>query len=250
MNFTKKMLSSTAALGMAALCLGNAILPAMANDGLMLGDVNNDGVVNASDAAKVLIAAASLGSGNESGLTAEQELIGDVNEDGILNASDAAKILIYAAYIGAGGSGTLYEYYHQDDATVVWSFKSYQATAGETVAIPVTISIAERGMNSYTAQLYADPALTVTKIENGNAYPDLGFVANLDDLSFAGTNYSTSEDLMAAPDSALCYVTVKVPEDAKTGETYQIGFLSAAASDYSMTTYSPDTYGGNVAVTG
>ncbi|MCR4645244.1 MAG: hypothetical protein K5695_07530 [Oscillospiraceae bacterium] len=250
MNFTKKLLTSAAAVGMAAVCLGNAALSAMANDGLMLGDLNNDGVVNASDAAKVLIAAASLGAGQGSGLTEAQELCADVNDDGIINASDAAQILIYAAYIGAGGSGSLYDYLHKDDATVVWSVKSYQATPGQPLTIPVTIPIAEKGMNSYTAQLYADPGLTVTKIENGTAYPDMGFVANLDDLSFAGTNYSTSEDLMAAQDSVLCYVTIMVPENATPSDTYQIGFLSATASDYSMNTYTPDTYGAAITVMG
>ena len=67
MNFTKKILGSAAAFSMAALCLCNAGLPLMADDGLALGDVNYDGYVNASDAAKVLIAAASIGAGEGSG---------------------------------------------------------------------------------------------------------------------------------------------------------------------------------------
>ena len=67
-----------------------------------LGDVNGDGVVNASDAAVVLIAAATMGSGEESGLTDTQMTAADVNTDGIVNASDAAIILIYAAAVGAG----------------------------------------------------------------------------------------------------------------------------------------------------
>ncbi|MBP0972923.1 MAG: leucine-rich repeat protein [Oscillospiraceae bacterium] len=67
-----------------------------------LGDLDNDGIVNASDAAKVLIAAAAMGAGEASGLTDAQMTAADVNGDGTVNASDAAIILIYAAAVGAG----------------------------------------------------------------------------------------------------------------------------------------------------
>ena len=68
----------------------------------LLGDVNGDGIVNASDAAQILIAAAAFGAGNSYGLTNAQITAADVNGDGSINASDAAVILIYAAGIGAG----------------------------------------------------------------------------------------------------------------------------------------------------
>ena len=67
-----------------------------------LGDLDNDGSINASDAAQILIAAAAIGAGDASGLTAAQETAADVNTDGSINASDAAIVLIYAAAIGAG----------------------------------------------------------------------------------------------------------------------------------------------------
>lgn len=70
--------------------------------GQSLGDLDGSGSVNASDAAKVLIAAALIGAGNESGLTTEQQTTADVNGDGSINATDAAIILIYAAAVGAG----------------------------------------------------------------------------------------------------------------------------------------------------
>ncbi|MCR4644825.1 MAG: leucine-rich repeat protein [Oscillospiraceae bacterium] len=77
----------------------------------LLGDINGDGVVNASDAAKVLIAAAVIGAGKDPGLTDAQKKAADVNGDGTTNASDAAIILQYAAYIGAGNPEmTLAEY--------------------------------------------------------------------------------------------------------------------------------------------
>ena len=77
----------------------------------LLGDVNFDSSVNASDAALILIAAASYGAGNGYGLTTEQERAAEVNSDDTINASDAALVLIYAAAAGAGQDvGTLEEY--------------------------------------------------------------------------------------------------------------------------------------------
>lgn len=68
----------------------------------LLGDLNDDGVVNASDAALILIAAARIGGGGDSGLTEAQQLAANVNGDADINASDAALVLIYAAAFGGG----------------------------------------------------------------------------------------------------------------------------------------------------
>ena len=67
-----------------------------------LGDVNEDGTINASDAAKILIAAAQIGAGYPSGLTERQALAANVISDENINASDAAVVLIYAVAVGAG----------------------------------------------------------------------------------------------------------------------------------------------------
>ena len=80
-------------------------------EGGLLGDLNSDDTVNASDAALILIAAASNGAGNGYGLTDKQERAAEINNDGTINASDAALVLIYAAAAGAGQDvGTLEEY--------------------------------------------------------------------------------------------------------------------------------------------
>ncbi|MBP0973760.1 MAG: phage tail family protein [Oscillospiraceae bacterium] len=69
---------------------------------ILLGDVNEDGVINASDAALVLIAAAAIGAGEDPGLTERQLIEADINKDGVINATDAAIILQIAAANGAG----------------------------------------------------------------------------------------------------------------------------------------------------
>ena len=66
------------------------------------GDPSGDGVVNASDAAAVLIEAAAVGAGMETGFTERQITAADVNRDGTVNASDAAVVLVYASAVGSG----------------------------------------------------------------------------------------------------------------------------------------------------
>ena len=78
------------------------------------GDVNLDGVVNAKDAALILVYAADAGAGNDAFLTESHDdteeqfayfladIDGEGKENSPLNAMDAAKILIYAAMQGSG----------------------------------------------------------------------------------------------------------------------------------------------------
>lgn len=75
-----------------------------------LGDLNEDDLVDAGDAAQILIAAAKLGSGLDSGLTAVQTLAADVNADSVVNANDAAYVLRYAAYVGSGGQDSMADF--------------------------------------------------------------------------------------------------------------------------------------------
>lgn len=66
------------------------------------GDVNGDNLVNAKDAAGVLVEAAQVGAGLSTGFTKAQAAAADFNSDGAVNAKDAALILTRAAAIGAG----------------------------------------------------------------------------------------------------------------------------------------------------
>ena len=77
----------------------------------LLGDATLDGVVNAEDAASVLIYAAARGAGEDMALysaedgiaEANAKSLADTNGDGLINAEDAANILIYSAMAGADG---------------------------------------------------------------------------------------------------------------------------------------------------
>lgn len=76
---------------------------------IQLGDVNQDGSINATDAAVILQESALIGATGTGMFTAEQNLAADVNGDAVINASDAAVILTYSANIGAGNDVTIEE---------------------------------------------------------------------------------------------------------------------------------------------
>ncbi len=76
-----------------------------------LGDMNGDGVIDASDASDVLHIYALLSTGGEDKVSEDSLIIADVNRDGNADASDASAILGYYAYLSTqGGNMTITEY--------------------------------------------------------------------------------------------------------------------------------------------
>ncbi len=76
----------------------------------LLGDVDNDGAVNSSDASLVLAEYARIATGADAAFTSLQQYAADVNTDDAVDSSDASSILSYYAYIATGGSGTMEEF--------------------------------------------------------------------------------------------------------------------------------------------
>ena len=75
------------------------------------GDTNSDGIVNAKDANRILLAAAALGVNSPTGLSSLETAVSDLNGDGVLNAKDANITLAYAAAIGVNAfSGSAAEF--------------------------------------------------------------------------------------------------------------------------------------------
>ena len=68
----------------------------------LYGDVNNDGVINASDSSDILAEYASMSSGESGNFDERQKKSADFNDDGIINASDASEVLKYYAEKSSG----------------------------------------------------------------------------------------------------------------------------------------------------
>lgn len=77
----------------------------------MLGDIDNNGVINGSDATFVLNTYTRLSSNGESGLTKEQEIAADINGDGIITGSDATMLLNYYTVLSSGCDESIYDYF-------------------------------------------------------------------------------------------------------------------------------------------
>lgn len=66
------------------------------------GDVNFDGIIDASDASDVIRHYGAFSMGVNDGFTDKQKRVADVNRDGIVDAGDASDILVYYAKSAAG----------------------------------------------------------------------------------------------------------------------------------------------------
>jgi len=73
----------------------------------ILGDINGDSIIDASDASDILSDYANISSG---GISTLDKNIADVNKDGKTDASDSSMILAYYAYTSSGGTQTIYKF--------------------------------------------------------------------------------------------------------------------------------------------
>lgn len=82
----------------------------------MLGDIDNDGIIDGTDATQVLLAYTQLSSSTESvesGLTVGQEIAADIDADGIITGSDAMMLLNYYTAISSNCELSIYDYFLQ-----------------------------------------------------------------------------------------------------------------------------------------
>lgn len=72
-------------------------------DDVAMGDLNRDGMVNASDASDVLAEYSLLSTSGEYSFTEKQKLEADTDKDSFIDATDASNILEYYSYASTGG---------------------------------------------------------------------------------------------------------------------------------------------------
>lgn len=73
---------------------------------ITLGDIDGDGIVNASDASAVLREYSVVLTGGESDFNSRQKLQADVNHDGSIDSKDASRILAYYSVNSTGGNAS------------------------------------------------------------------------------------------------------------------------------------------------
>lgn len=77
---------------------------------IILGDIDDNGIIDALDASFVLSAYAAIQTGKEADLTNEQLKAADVDGNGVVNASDASTILAYYSSTQTGGKLSFTEF--------------------------------------------------------------------------------------------------------------------------------------------
>ena len=71
--------------------------------GIVIGDVNDDGMVDAVDASDVLAYYARVSTEQEGGFSKKQQIAADVDMNGLIDSVDASDILSYYAYLSTAG---------------------------------------------------------------------------------------------------------------------------------------------------
>ena len=69
------------------------------SEGLMYGDVDGNGVINASDASIILHIYSVISTGRSLDFTQKELICADYNRDGFIDALDASAVLAYYAFI-------------------------------------------------------------------------------------------------------------------------------------------------------
>lgn len=83
-------------------CLPDSGKSAASPEGILLGDVMEDGTVNASDASLILSEYSLLSTGKTPTITEKQAKAADVNDDGKYDSIDATIVLAYYSRISTG----------------------------------------------------------------------------------------------------------------------------------------------------
>jgi len=101
-------------------------------ESVLLGDINNDGIIDAVDASEILAFYAVTSTGANISLTDEQLTNADVNYDSTVDAVDASFVLSYYAYTSTGGKRVI-DVFINDRTSYIRAFNrfsDYSAWAG------------------------------------------------------------------------------------------------------------------------
>ena len=80
---------------------------------IIIGDINGDQIINASDASQILATYSLVQVGGDIPLTEAQIAAADINKDGKVDAKDASDALRYYTYLSIGGTLTIEEFLAQ-----------------------------------------------------------------------------------------------------------------------------------------
>ncbi len=102
------------------------------------GDLNSDGVIDASDATIVLVEYSSLSTGHAPSFSPELIVAADLNNDNVIDASDASIILSYYSYLSTGGKLRIEEMYPRPVSVLSDPVTTAPSGTAAATTVPVT----------------------------------------------------------------------------------------------------------------
>lgn len=164
----------------------------------LIGDVNNDKVVNAADAASLLEVAAALGSADNTAAAESFFEYADADENGEINASDAALILSYAAASGGDKTYPLgFSFYYADKNGILQTGR-IDTASGETY-------IAGEDYKLMTGWVYFDGGIYLLDNE-GVMQKNTWAVSLAGKRRWLGANGAVTMNSWADTDEGRCYL--------------------------------------------
>lgn len=171
----------TSVLFAAAMCVGSVMPPvasgvqlpsdgtalvSLKNDSqIILGDVDMNSLVNASDASMVLSEYSAISTGQPSLLNSAQKICADVNRSGIVDSVDATYILGYYAYISTGGTSNIVDFINGEHTPVsppVTTTNAATTTTKAATTKPTTKSTTKATIKPTTAKPTTKPTTKAT----------------------------------------------------------------------------------------
>lgn len=221
-----------------ALTSNAAGLPAigqqMVGTSSVLGDVNNDGNVSASDALMILRYSLDIIS-----LTGEQLAAADCNGDNTVNTSDALVLMRYCVGIPMPEPQVSGPTFIVDNAS---------ASAGETVTVTIRVKN-NPGVAGAILKVSYDSKLTLTGSASGEAFSYLQFTRPGQYSNPCNFSWD-SESGMATDDGVILTLTFEVSDSAVSGDSLNISlsYRNGDIYDEDLNDVYFDVINGNITV--
>lgn len=145
--YKKKILTMSFAVGLGALtAFGISAEKSISADTVQcMGDVDNDGFINAVDATSILVEYAGGSTGGNSTFSDLQKTVADIDKNGIIDAVDATYVLRYYAYTSTGGKLDIESWtenlsHSVTTATTATSGTSQTTASSDTVTTVTTVT--------------------------------------------------------------------------------------------------------------
>ena len=180
-----------------------------------LGDINNDGIVDAVDSTQILIEYANLSTVGTSTLNDAQKKAADTNNDGIIDSVDSSCVLAYYAYTSTGGKLSIEKWKNENEnpsTTTTTNTTTTQTTTtvtSDTTTVTSDTTTVTSSTTTVTGTLpeVSDIRLTRYDINIPVGGKDISYVVmSPENAKNKGEIWTTSDEKIATVDK-LGYIT-------------------------------------------